>query len=175
MTRLAGSLQTMMLMAALLSFGSYDPRSARAQESPPASLTVPTPLYQAPPGYLAPIDPAELEHRGRRKKVIGAVLMGVGIGMSALGIGLALDGALHAQCSGHEEHAVCEPSFAESELQLGPTALVLGQIMTLVGIPIYIVGGRQVAAARRLSGQLAFQPLVGSMGSGGFAHLDVRF
>jgi hypothetical protein len=153
-TRRSGPLEIMMLLTALASIASY-PERARAQEPPPPSL--------------------ELEQRGHRKKVIGAVLMGVGIGLSAVGIGLALDGAMHAECSGHEEHAVCKPSFATSELDAGTTSLLFGQVLTIVGIPVYIVGGRQVATARRLSGQLAFVPLAGAAGSGAVAQASLRF
>jgi hypothetical protein len=141
-TRRARFLLTMTLLVACV------PR-ARAQEAVPAA---PMPLYRPPPRYLV-VDPVELEERGHRKKVAGAVLMGIGIGLTAIGVGLAIDGALHVQCTGHEEHAVCTPSFAASELQLGSVGAVVGQILTLVGIPVYIVGGRQVASARRLMGQ----------------------
>ena len=142
MTRPARALLTMTLLLALA------PR-AQAQEAVPSA---PMPLYRPPPRYLV-VDPVELEERGHHKKVAGAVLMGIGVGLSVLGVGLAIDGALHVQCSGHEEHAVCTPSFAASELQLGTVSVVVGQILTLVGIPVYVVGGRQVASARRLMGQ----------------------
>lgn len=125
--------------------------------------------------YASPLDPQELERRGHSKKVAGAVLMGLGLGLTAVGLGLALDGALHVHCTGHEEHAVCEPSSAASELQLGETGAALGQIMTVVGIPIYVVGAKQVADGRRLSGQLAFQPLVGAHNAGAVVRLALRF
>lgn len=174
MLRRSRRLKTAMLISAFAAMGPLHHRGARAQEPTPAPcLNAPPPRYQ--PAYTLPVDPVELEHRGRRKKTAGAVLMGVGTALSVVGAGFALDGALHAQCSGHEEHAVCTPSLATSELQLGTMGLLLGQVMTVVGIPIYIVGGRQVAAARRLLGELAFQPLLGGGGAGGLARVNVRF
>jgi hypothetical protein len=125
--------------------------------------------------YASPPDPQALEQRGHRKKVAGAVLMGLGLGLTAVGLGLALDGALHVHCTGHEEHAVCEPSSAASELQLGETGAAFGQLMTVVGIPIYVVGAKQVADGRRLSGQLALQPLASPSGVGVVARLALRF
>ena len=123
----------------------------------------------------SPFDPLELERRGHAKKVAGAVLMGVGLGLTAIGLGLALDGALHVQCSGHEEHAVCTPSSAASELQLGETGAALGQIMTIVGIPLFVVGAKQVDDAHRLSGQLALRPMLGPTSAGVAAQLVLRF
>jgi hypothetical protein len=120
------------------------------------------------------VDAAELEHRGRSKKVAGAVLMGLGFGLAAIGIGVALDGALHAQCSGHEEHAVCVPSAATTEMDLGTTTAVVGTLMGLVGIPVYVVGSVQVAKARRLSA-VTLQPLVSSTGAGAMAGVRLRF
>ena len=101
--------------------------------------------------------------------------MGLGAGLTALGIGLAIDGALHAECSGHEEHAVCKPSFATSELDGGTGAILLGQVLTIVGIPVYIVGGRQVAQARRFSAQLSVEPLVSRAGTGALGRAVFRF
>ncbi len=166
MTRSAALLA---LLVALLDAVAATP--ARAQEA----TVQPPPVYDyaPPPRYASPVDPVELEHRGRKKKVAGAVLIGLGTALSVAGFGFAVDGALHAQCSGHEEHAVCTPSFATTELQLGPTAVLLGQVMTVVGIPVYVVGGRKVARARRLSGQLGLQPVVGGA-AGALASFSVR-
>jgi hypothetical protein len=118
---------------------------ASAQQAAPQPY-----YYYAPPRPQLIVNPAELEQRGHRKKVIGAVLIGIGVGLSAIGIGFAIDGAMHAQCSGHEEHAVCTPSSATSRMELGSTAAVVGGVLAIVGTPIYIVGGVQVSRARRL-------------------------
>jgi hypothetical protein len=146
-------------------------------EAPPYELPPPTalpPSYALPPRPLSTVDPVELEERGHRKKVIGAVLMGVGAGLSVIGLGFAVEGGLHAHCSGHEEHATCTPSAATSELQLGSLGLAAGTVMSLVGIPVYVAGGAQVAKARRLAA-LTVQPLVSSAGGGAIARVAVRF
>jgi hypothetical protein len=177
MTRPATPLRAIALLAALSSMPSL-PGRAHAQEAPLPPPTVylpPPPVYYAPSPSVLPVDPVELEQRGHRKKVAGAILMGVGAVLSVVGAGFAIDGALHAECSGHEEHAVCKPSSATAEVEGGSTALLLGQVMTVVGVPVYIVGGRQVARARRLSAQLALQPLVGGAQAGAIARVDLRF
>jgi hypothetical protein len=110
------------------------------------------PGYYYPAPYAAPIDTGDLERRGRAKKIAGAVLLGVGAGLSAIGIGLAVDGALHVarQCaSPGGAFYPCRSSGAEVEAQ--------------------------VERAHRLSGRLAFQPLLGPAGSGGAAHLHMTF
>ena len=150
--------------------------------SPPPQLDAPSPpQYNAAPlrPWLPPVDSraAELAGRGHRKKVAGAVLMGVGAGLSVLGIALALDVAVNRQisCAGHEEHAVCTPSPALTELNSGYVAVSVGQLMMLVGIPVYVVGSVQAAKARRWSGQLALQPLFGHAGAGALAAYHLRF
>jgi hypothetical protein len=156
------------------------PGEPQAVEPQPQPYYAPSPGYYAPPAYApAPyaiqVDPAELERRGRTKKVVGAVFMGLGTALSIVGIGLTIDGGLHAECHGHEEHATCKPSPALTEFDAGAGALFVGQVLTIVGIPVYIVGGRQVARARRLAGQVSLQPLVGSAGAGAAAQLRFRF
>jgi hypothetical protein len=164
-------------------FASVSATKARAQEAPvpPPPAYPPAAYPPAPAGddgqppNASQVDPAELEQRGQDKKTLGVILMGVGAGLAVIGTGFAVDGALNMECSGHEEHAVCKPSPAKSEFEMGSAAALLGVVMAVVGIPVYIVGARQVAKARRLSGQLAVQPLVGSTGGGAIAQVGFRF
>ena len=135
-------------------------------------VLAPPPQYYAPARPLTVVDPAELEARGHHKKLVGALLMGIGAGLTVVGLGFAIDGAAHAHCSGHEEHATCTDSAATTEAQLGSLAAAGGTVMALVGIPVYVVGGAQVAKARRLAA-LTVQPLVSSAGAG--ARVSWRF
>jgi hypothetical protein len=187
MNRSASRLHSLVRLAVVGSLLMCSVGAARAQdavvEPPPPPIPPPPPSYYyvpAPAPYYVPppprltIDPVELEQRGHRKKVAGAVLMGLGVGLTAVGIGFGIHGALHAECHGHEEHATCTPSAATTEMQLGTTGAVVGTVMAIAGIPVYIVGGAQVAKARRLSA-LSLQPLVSSAGAGAVARAEVRF
>jgi hypothetical protein len=175
-------LKRLLLIGALV---SCCVRGARAQEGgvepppppppPPSYYYVPAPApYYVPAPARLTIDPVELEQRGQRKRVAGAVLMGLGFGLTVVGLGFGIDGALHAECHGHEEHATCTPSAATTEAQLGTAGAVLGTVMGIAGIPVYIVGSAQVAKARRLTA-LSVQPLISSAGAGAVAHAEVRF
>jgi hypothetical protein len=151
------------------------PQYSQPQYSQPLYAPPAAPDYVPAPPYAPPLDPVELEHRGKRKKIIGGLLIGVGTALSIAGAVLFIDGAWDSRCSGHEEHIHCAPSPGDGEAQFGVGALLVGQIMTLVGIPVYVVGGRQMAKARRLAARVALQPLVGSGGSGAVARVGLRF
>ena len=152
-------------------------RSVTAQEvepAPPQYYAPAPPQYYAPAPPLAVVDPAELEARGHHKKLVGALLMGIGAGLTVVGLGFAIDGAAHSHCSGHEEHATCTPSAATTEAELGDLAAAAGTIMAIAGIPVYVVGGAQVAKARRLAA-LSVQPLLSNGGGGAVARVSLRF
>jgi hypothetical protein len=137
------------------------PRIVQAQE-----LTPPPPI--APPGYCysplppcpAPVDADDRERRGRSKKIAGAIMLGVGAALSVAGIGLL----------------ATSRSYNEStHIPLGGTALLVGQLSSIAGIPVYVVGAAQVDRARRWRGQWTVTPLSSSAGSGVVAQVGFPF
>jgi hypothetical protein len=157
------------------------PHVARAQEEPAATAPEYDPRvqpYVAAPPYLLPVDVAELERRGQEKKIAGAVMMILGGALNIVAIGLTIDVLANKpplHCTGHEEHIMCDPSPADTELNVTYAAAVTGQLLLLAGIPVYVVGSVQVARARRLSTQWAVQPLVSRAGAGAVATVGFRF
>jgi hypothetical protein len=174
MTRLGPSYSFAFLLALLTTVLAAN---ARAQDgsvpAPPAPAPAPA-TSDAPAPRSQRVDPAELEERGQEKKTLGVVLMVAGAALAVIGTGVMFDGAAHADCSGHEEHAVCKSSAGMGEFEMGAAAGLVGVVMAIVGIPVFVSGSMQVAKARRMTG-LTLQPLVGNAGPGAIAQIGFRF
>jgi hypothetical protein len=129
--------------------------SARAQELVPPPPPAFVPCVAGP--STAQID--ALAAAGRRKKRVGAILMGVGGSLALAGTGLMIAGVWHADehCldRNHYHHGYYYDEYygdcGDSALTIaGATTAALGIGALAPGIFIYVSGGSDVGEARRL-------------------------
>jgi hypothetical protein len=138
------------------------------EDPAPPMVQVAPPVYYAPAAYYPAQPPcviaSDLERRGRAKKAAGGALLGVGAGMTALGIALAAVGGSRGYYNGAGAAAAVT----------GYTSIFFGQLSMLAGIPVFAVGSAQVNKAYRAAGAVSFAPIVGN-GGGAVAQLGGRF
>jgi hypothetical protein len=131
---------------------------ARAEEPPPPPLPPPRwiPVYLAPPPTPAEID--ALERRGHERKRTGAILLGAGIGIAAIGTGLMIGGAWedngchHSHDSFDHHHQGFDCGVSALSIA-GFTTTFIGAAAIIPGAFIFSDGARDVARARMLRGR----------------------
>jgi hypothetical protein len=130
---------------------------ARAEE-PQQQLPPPRwiPVYVAPPPTPAEID--ALERRGHERKRTGAILLGAGIGIAAIGTGLMIGGAWDDNGCHHNhdsfDHHHQDFGCGVSALSIaGVTTTFIGVAAIIPGAFIFSDGARDVARARMLRGR----------------------
>jgi len=90
-----------------------------------------------------------LEQRGLQNKRIGAILLGAGAGIAAVGTGLMIDGAWDNGCHPHQGF-----ECGASALSIpGVTTTIIGVTAIIPGVFIFSDGARDVARARALRGR----------------------
>jgi hypothetical protein len=119
----------------------------RAQEIPPPIIAPPPQQFLSHPQL--DFDTA-LKERGRRNKVAGGILMGVGSGLLLAGQGLLI-----YELTSPEPVYICPdlasckapPRYEPGMLAGGVVMAVVGTVLNVIGIPVYAVGGSQMKKA----------------------------
>lgn len=93
-----------------------------------------------------------LEQRGLQNRRIGAILIGAGAGIAAVGTGLMIGGAWENGCHPHP-YVVGERCGASSLSIAGVTTTIIGVTAIIPGVFIFSDGARDVARARALRGR----------------------
>jgi hypothetical protein len=139
---------------------------AGAQEfSPPW----PPPRVPPPPWLtLAPAHVRALELSGLHKKRVGAILIGAGSTIGAVGTGLTIAGwAEGDRCDGRDDHDRCHNSAL---VIAGATTTAVGLGAVIPGIVVYVRGGSELDRARNLRlwgrGPLSIEPTFNRGGAG---------
>jgi hypothetical protein len=126
-----------------------------AQEVPPPIIAPPPPI-----SWRSGIDfDQQLKERGRRNKIAGGVLIGLGSAILAAGQVLTIyalenpqqlyviNGTLQNNPSLCGPHGCDNQRYNTGMIAGGAVMAVAGAIMTLVGIPVYAVGGSEMHKA----------------------------
>ena len=128
---------------------------ANASEPPPPPQVTQPPAwmpYQVVPGP-SPAEIQALDQSGRRKKTIGAILMGVGSGIALIGTSLAIAGLWDDgnDCFRYSYDYYWRRGCGDEALTFaGATTTMLGVGTIVPGIILHIRGGSEVDQARRL-------------------------
>jgi hypothetical protein len=155
-----------------------------SQPAPPPGYYVPP---QPPPGYVFVSPPAAqlaaLEAAGRHKKLAGAILMGSGAGLVLIGSALWIAGAWsqddacvqanRANTFPNGDHG-CENGAL---VAAGAGTALFGTAVLITGVPVYIIGGSQIARAYQLRRTVWIAPAARpvSSGHGGLGGLALTF
>jgi hypothetical protein len=120
-------------------------QSVFAQE---VTVIPPPPPMGSSPQWMPNPEAQELMQRGRRKKLAGALLMGIGGGVLLTGTALVAWTYSANECGQFANTRNCLnlPAF-----QAGALAMAVGFGALVVGIPIYVVGNAQVHRAQRMT------------------------
>src|SRR5262245_53012158 len=119
-----------------------------AQSAFAQQVTVIPPPPPGAPQWMPNPEAQDLLQRGRRKKLAGALLMGIGGGVLLTGTALAAWAYTANDCGQFANMRGCvnNPVF-----QTGAVAIAVGFGALIAGIPVYAVGAAQVRRAQRMS------------------------
>ena len=100
-----------------------------------------------PPVWVQPPNPDanDLLRRGQRKRLAGALLMGIGGGLLLTGAGLAAWSFAVNDCGQFANTRSCTYNAG---MWTGAVAMAVGFGGIIAGIPLYVVGNHQVKRAR---------------------------